>query len=420
MQAVILAAGESSRFWPFNNQHKSLFRIMGRPLIWYTIEHLLKKRINNIIVVQGAKKDIEKELKKYSVRTKLRYVVQSEPKGTGNALFKARKLIKDNFILLGPHKIDLDIYFSLLFEKFKKNPNKLVLLGVKTNHPWDFGILKFKGKKVLKIEENPAKGKEPSDIKATETYIFPHNFFDYYQKIKEREESLIDAINLLIKEKGTKLVLLKKETISLKYPWEILKANEYLLKKIKTGIKGRIEKNCKISGSLIVEKGSLLKNGTYIKGPVYIGKNCQIGPNCYIRDFTSIGDNCRIGNGVEIKNSIIGDNTNISHLSYIGDSIIGENCNLGAGTITANIRFDRKTITSAVKKKLINTERRKFGCVLGNNTQTGINVSLMPGVLIGSDCLIGPSSLVMDNIKDKTIFYSKFKEIKEKKRRASK
>ena len=43
----------------------------------------------------------------------------------------------------------------------------------------------------------------------------------------------------------------------------------------------------------------------------------------------------------------------------------------------------------------------------------------MPGVLVGSDCLIGPSSLVMDNIKDKIIFYSKFKEIKEKKRKVS-
>ncbi|XOA42622.1 MAG: bifunctional sugar-1-phosphate nucleotidylyltransferase/acetyltransferase [Candidatus Nealsonbacteria bacterium] len=412
MQAVILAAGESSRFWPFNYQHKSLFKIMGRSLIWYTIENLRKNGIKDVIVVQGVKRDVERELKKYQTKAKIRYVIQSKPKGTGNAIYQAKKLIKENFIVLGPHKIDLDSYLPLLLKKFKKNPHKVILLGVKTTQPWDFGILKFKKRKVLKIEENPSKGREPSDIKATETYIFPRNFFDYYQRVQKREESLIDAINLLIKEKGIELVLLKEEATSLKYPWELLNANEYLLKKIKTELKGKIEKNCKISGPSVIRKESLLKSGTYIKGPVYIGKNCQIGPNCYIRGFTSIGDNCQIGNGVEIKNSIIGNNTDVSHLSYIGDSVIGENCNLGAGTITANFRFDKKSITSTVKKKLIDTKKRKFGCVLGNNTKTGINVSLMPGVLIGSNCIIGPGSLVMENVEDNTIFYTKFKGIK--------
>ena len=419
MQAVILAAGESSRFWPFDYQHKSLFKIMGRPLIWYTIENLRKNGINDIIIVQGTNRDVEKELKGHKVKAKIKYIVQSKPKGTGNALYQTRKIIKENFIVLGPHKIDLDSYFPLLFKKFKRNPRKIVLLGGKTTQPWNFGILKFKGKKVLRIEENPPKGKESSNIKATEAYIFPPNFFDYYQRVPKEEENLINAINLFIKEKGAELVLLKEEAISLKYPWELLNANEYLLKKIKTELKGKIEKNCKISGHLIIGRGSLLKSGTYTKGSVYIGKNCQIGPNCYIRGFTSIGDNCRIGNGVEIKNSIIGDNSNISHLSYIGDSIMGENCNLGAGTITANIRFDKKTVVSMVKEELIDTERRKFGCASGNNTQTGVSVSLMPGVLVGSNCIIGPASLVKENIKDNTIFYTEFKEIKEKARKSS-
>ncbi len=58
-QAVILAAGESSRFWPLKQRHKSLIKIMGRPLICYTIERLKKSAIKDIIIVQGPKKDIE-------------------------------------------------------------------------------------------------------------------------------------------------------------------------------------------------------------------------------------------------------------------------------------------------------------------------------------------------------------------------
>jgi len=179
-----------------------------------------------------------------------------------------------------------------------------------------------------------------------------------------------------------------------------LETNEFFLKKIKKRIEGKIEKYCQILGPVIVQKGTVIKSGTYIEGPVFIGANCQIGPNCYLRKFTSIGNNCKIGQAVEIKNSIIGDGTKISHLSYIGDSIVGENCNLGAGTIAANLRFDEKTIGTEVKGEIVDTKRKKFGCVLGDNIKTGVNVSLMPGVLIGSGCIISSGSIVFKNVKD--------------------
>ena len=142
MQAVVLAAGKSSRFWPFNRQHKSLFKIMGRPLIWYTVNNLSKEGIREIIIVQSSVKDIERELKKYPVKAKLKYVVQSKAKGTGDALSKAEKLIKEDFVVVGPHKIDLGDYLPSLLKKFKAHPGKTVLLGVKTSQPWDFGIVK--------------------------------------------------------------------------------------------------------------------------------------------------------------------------------------------------------------------------------------------------------------------------------------
>ena len=41
--------------------------------------------------------------------------------------------------------------------------------------------------------------------------------------------------------------------------------------------------------------------------------------------------------------------------------------------------------------------------------------ALMPGVLIGSNCTIGPNSVVLENIKDNTTFYIKFEGIKKEK-----
>jgi len=47
-----------------------------------------------------------------------------------------------------------------------------------------------------------------------------------------------------------------------------------------------------------------------------------------------------VGHACEIKASIIMEDSRVGHLSYLGDSIIGSGSNIGAGTITANLRFD--------------------------------------------------------------------------------
>jgi bifunctional UDP-N-acetylglucosamine pyrophosphorylase/glucosamine-1-phosphate N-acetyltransferase len=92
------------------------------------------------------------------------------------------------------------------------------------------------------------------------------------------------------------------------------------------------------------------------------------------------------------------DDTNIPHLSYVGDSIIGERCNFGAGTMIANLRFDDKPVRMMISERLVDTGRRKLGAVIGDDVQTGINVSIMPGVKIGSDSWIGPSMTVAKDV----------------------
>ena len=45
-----MAAGECSRFLPLNSKHKSLIKIMGKPLILYLVEALKKEGIKEIII----------------------------------------------------------------------------------------------------------------------------------------------------------------------------------------------------------------------------------------------------------------------------------------------------------------------------------------------------------------------------------
>ena len=99
-------------------------------------------------------------------------------------------------------------------------------------------------------------------------------------------------------------------------------------------------------------------------------------------------------------------NTAIPHLSYVGDSIIGENVNMGCGTITANLRLDKKPISMTIKETRVNTHRKKLGTIIGDNAQLGIQVSIMPGKTIGSNAFVGSNTIVNENVPADSVYYT--------------
>ncbi|MBT8037950.1 MAG: hypothetical protein KJO21_10445 [Verrucomicrobiae bacterium] len=181
----------------------------------------------------------------------------------------------------------------------------------------------------------------------------------------------------------------------IQYPWDLLKLNEEVLTLIDSSeIAGEISPLAQVDGNLHLGRGSVILPGVYIEGNVIIGKDCRIGPNAYIRGETSIGDHCKIGNAVEVKNSVIYPNTNIKHLSYVGDSVIGSHVHLGAGTIIANYRHDGTNHRSYVGGRLVDTERIKFGAVVGDGVRTGVNTCIYPGRKIGPGRMTLPNAVV--------------------------
>ena len=178
----------------------------------------------------------------------------------------------------------------------------------------------------------------------------------------------------------------------------MLTANQQILDDAEPRIEGTIEDGAVIKGSAVVEPSATIRAGAYIQGPVYIGEESVVGPNCYIRAHTALCKNVKVGNAVEIKNSIIMDYTNVGHLSYVGDSIIGRKSNFGAGTITANLRHDDKTVKATVKGKRISTGRRKMGAIIGDEVKTGIGTLLSPGVMIYPGARTGIGAVIERDI----------------------
>lgn len=408
MQAVILAAGASSRFWPLNQKNKFLFHIMGKPIIWYLIEGLRKKGITNIVIVQSSKKYIEQELAQYNFDIK--YVIQEEPISSGSAILETESLIDDHFLVLNGERIDVEDSITPLLEKFKTldSEEKCILLAGKTDKPWLFGILETQDDIVKGLIEKPEKGKETSNLKIVGTYLFPKSFFEYLKKVPAHPHSLEHAILLYAKEKEARVALIEKETIALKFSWDLFSFTRYLMDNFlesKISKTAKIDKSAKIGDKVFIGDNVRIFENVVIKDSCYIGDNTIIGNNTLIREYTSLEGENIAGALAEITRSIFSKGATM-HSGYFGDSILGQNCYVGAGTVTANLRIDRGHIKSVVKEEKIDTGLSSFGVVVGDNTKIGINVSLMPGVLIGANCIIGPASLVKKNIKDNTLFYS--------------
>ncbi len=409
MQAVILAAGACSRFWPLNYQHKTLIKVCGRPLISFLIDDLRKVGVKDIIIVQSLKKKIEKEL----ADKNLRYVFQNQPTGTGDSVLVAEKLIKNDkfFILNADDKMDIKNNFTAILKKSDQKRNKLILLASKTKTPWLFGILRMKNKKVMEIIEKPLPGREPSNLKNDNLFLVPSIFLKYLKKVPSHPFSLINAINLYARENPIEAVLSKRETISLKMLWDIFSIMEAKL--ASPAFKSKIEKsaalgkNIVISGKVYIGKKSKIGPNTTIYGPCYIGDNCRIGANNVLRGPLNIEDRVQTGAFMEIKHSLIQEGAHF-HSGYVGDSLIGPDCRFGAGFISANRRMDRKNIFSTVKGKEIDTGLAYFGTAIGRNTRIGIGVGVMPGVFIGSDCVIGPGSVIFENVSDNSKVITRF------------
>lgn len=397
MQAVILAAGKSTRTYPLTlTRPKPLLKVAGKTIIEHNLEQLVGI-VDEVYIVIGYKAEMIKEFIGDEFKgMKIKYVIQKEATGNASALLEVEKYIKGKFILM----FGDDLYSGKDIKKLLKYDN--AILAKKVENPEQFGVLKIENGAFVEVVEKPKKF--ISDLVNIGCFLFTKDIFSALKKIKlskRNEYELPDAYNLLAKEKKIKVIAVKDYWLPTTFPWSLFKANEFFLKKLKTrkNKKAQMERGVQIKGKVVVGSGTIIKSGVYIEGNIMIGKNCVIGPNCYLRGMTTIGNNCHIGQAVEIKSSIIGDDTNIAHLSYIGDSIIGNNVNIAAGNITANLRFDGENIKTLIKNSIQDTERIKLGAVIGDNCKTGINVSFYPGVKINPDSQILPGKIVKKDIK---------------------
>ena len=413
MQVVILAAGRSSRFYPYNYfSHKSLIKILGKPIIVHTIESIKKSGIKDIILIVSKDLGIKKILGNgKNLGVNIQYVIQKEPTGGGNGLLLAEKLIKGDFFLLNASRVDFFEYKELMLAKKSKN-DKGVLLAREQRNLGKYGVLKIEKDKVVDLVEKPAMSKEPSNLRLIGIYLFSEDFLKTLDETPDEHYRLEKAISNFSKNHLVKFVETENEVPSLKYSWDLLGIKNYLFRNIKKtiGENVKIAKSSEIIGNVVIEDRVEIMEGSRIKGPCFIGQNSVVGNNVVLRNNVDIEENCVIGANIEIKNSLVMQNSK-THSGFIGDSIIGENVRLGANFDTANVRLDRETVKTEIDREKVDTGLKKLGTIIGSSVKVGIKSSTMPGVIISQNSIVGPSTVVLQNVPENSKYYTKFKEI---------
>jgi NDP-sugar pyrophosphorylase family protein len=152
---------------------------------------------------------------------------------------------------------------------------------------------------------------------------------------------------------------------------------------------------------IVIEAGAVVEPGAYVIGPAYIGAGAVVRHGAYIRENVILLAGSTLGHASEAKNALFLPGAAAPHFAYVGDSILGHRVNLGAGTKLSNLGImsakdavtgKRPTIKLLIDDVEYDTGLSKFGAILGDDVQTGCNVVLNPG------CIVGPRTLIYANV----------------------
>jgi bifunctional UDP-N-acetylglucosamine pyrophosphorylase/glucosamine-1-phosphate N-acetyltransferase len=228
MQAVILAAGRGSRLGPHTNETpKTLVGVGGKAIIEHILENLPEEITEVVIVIKYLGFKIKEKIGSSFGNKKIIYIEQGDISGTYGALFSAKEVLKNNFLVLSgddiisKEDISLMLKGGLSFGVSLKNIPSLNYLIIETEN--DF-ILDFK------------KPKEDDLLKpqymATSTYVLNQDFWNYEKVlIGGGEYGLPQTIKKMCKEHRFKAVDLSS-WVQINTSEDLEKANKIINEKI--------------------------------------------------------------------------------------------------------------------------------------------------------------------------------------------
>ena len=188
----------------------------------------------------------------------------------------------------------------------------------------------------------------------------------------------------------------------LTYPWEALPKIGEFIKKLGAALDP--EEYDKVGDDVWIAKSANVFPSAYIHGPAIIGKEAEVRHCAFIRGNALVGEGAVVGNSTELKNVVLFNKVQVPHYNYVGDSILGYKAHMGAGSITSNVKSDKKLVVVHTGEGNIETGLKKFGAMLGDCVEVGCNSVLNPGTVLGPNVNVYPTSSVRGYVPAAHIF----------------
>jgi bifunctional UDP-N-acetylglucosamine pyrophosphorylase/glucosamine-1-phosphate N-acetyltransferase len=383
---------------------KVLLPVAGVPMLERLVRQFAAAGIGRFTIVTAYRAEKVREAlgdgRAIGPKVRIDYVDQGEPRGTGHAatVGLGASGIKDEPFLIANGDIVLD---DADVARLMAGAADGGAVGTaRAADPTRFGVFRMDATGAHPVEIVEKSERPPSEWINAGVYAIPKGA-DFAADLAQLavssrgEYEITDAMTRAFR-RGLRVRMVEfAGWQDVGRPWDLLVANERLLRTLVSANAGTIEPGATLHGAVHVGAGTRIRAGSYLEGPVWIGAEASIGPNCYIRPYTVIGRGVRVGNGCEVKASLLMDGTHVGHLSYVGDSVLGAGVNLGAGTKVANLRHDGKSVRVEWEGQRVDTGRRKMGVILGDGVHTGINTSLNAGVVLAAHATTLPGEVVM-------------------------
>jgi bifunctional UDP-N-acetylglucosamine pyrophosphorylase/glucosamine-1-phosphate N-acetyltransferase len=395
--------------WPL--REKSLLRFGTEPLLFAQLRRYQALGFQEIIIVANPdnRADIA-GLAAQIPQLSIRVVVQTEPKGMGDAILCAAPALPSRsdvaIYVTQVHDIVDDSLHSDMLRAWQANPNATFIAGYERADYFPGGyLIVIPSGRITGIIEKPGPDERPSNL----VNIVAHIHADAtrlmeairaeYATPQLRDDHYERAMDVLMKEHVYRVVPYRGPWHALKYPWHVLDVMNHTLSKIQgqhIAESAFVAPTATLLGDVYLGERVKVFPGAAIVGPAYIGSDTIIGNNALVR-ASMVLNGCNVGFTTEVARSYVAEHCDL-HACRVLDSVFAPGVNFSAGCTTANLRIDRQPVSSRVKGQKLDTGRGKLGAIIGHGAFLAVDVMTMPGVKVGEHAQVGPGTHVESDI----------------------
>ncbi len=379
LQAVLLAAGKSTRTYPLTTTRpKPLIPVLGKPLL----EHLLGQLegvVDEAIIVVGYRADaIRIQLGDRFGSLPLRYLEQQEQRGTADALLQASPLIKDRCLVLNGD----DLYHRYDLQALSRHRTAILVTPVPD--PQNRAVVTITGDQVANIVEKPASA-PPNSLASVGGYVMERKSLKRLREIEvspRGELELPDFIKLLARSSVVRYHRIERLWLPLTYAWDVLRVSLFLLENEERAAEFGV--TVESPGQLAKRRDIHLGTGTVIHGPVIIGAGATLGSYCRVQGPTVIAEGSTIGDRVELERSVLFRAVQVSDFARVSHSVLGELTRVESRAEILSKARPGEGIDVELHGKMISTRLDRLGLVAGDHAIVPKECKVPPGSLLDS------------------------------------